>query len=124
MTKIRRQTECIDTFREVCLKGIVGEIIPVYAEISEKGQLEILHAYKNELMREISSKGQVDVAKWLYENIEDIDMGVNNNIIFIVACLNGHIPMVEWLLNEFPALYRRSLCDGFGNACLGNKLEM
>ena len=46
-------------------------------------------------------KGHLEVAKWLIETFEGIDIHAENDQAFRWACENGHLEVARWLIEPF-----------------------
>jgi len=79
----------------------------------------------NELFRDACKSNNLELAKLLYENNDDIDLSINYEIIFQNACKSNNLELVKWLLEIKPD-FDISINDDiiFKNACVNNHVAL
>jgi hypothetical protein len=86
---------------ECCKRGYTDIVKYLYENKKEElNKREI----NNEAFLHSSSFNHMELSKWLYENLDNICVDLNDNWSFRRCCKNGYLKMAKWLYSLYPEM--------------------
>ena len=97
--------------REIVINPLIGvdntiiQLIDLNDNIKRKLMLKFSYwgvsCNNSDLFLLSCSRGHLEVAKWLIETFDDINVHVYSGKAFRLSCENGHLEVAKWLLETF-----------------------
>lgn len=69
----------------------------------------------------VAQISDLKILSWLYHILPDLDISLNNDMVFLHACGNKRFKMIKWLLRIKPNI---NCTDGYKNACFSENFDI
>ena len=122
-------TEKISINPLIGVDNTIIQLIDLNDNIKDKLMLKFLYwndDYTNTNVFQWSCRnGHLEVAKWLVETFDDIDVHVDDEYVFRWSCYNGQLEVVKWLIETFDDInVHIKNDDAFRWSCKNDQLEV
>ena len=91
---------------ECCKRGYTDIVKYLYENKKEELNKRVIN---NEAFLHSSSHNHMELTKWLFENLDNIYVDLNDNWSFRRCCKNGYLTMAKWLYELYPKMNIYSL---------------